>query len=592
MSFLEGAYSQVVAALQRQGRPNFRASDVPTGDREHSWVPGAPGGGNLMGPQVAQAIAQPNAFMTHRGSLQLIGGLPRESRGYSPHTGSSALRPMLPTADPAITRAILTVTNADEGTANLMGEQGYAVHVQEGVARFDGPLWGGRWAKVDAVGNFTDTRAGELGAGVDSLYYYADATIVGDSKGRNLTDIPTRIFYQRESDLPAVGSVVFEGMRDQYGVGWGPDKGQMQFGAGKISTGWSWVTGQENVLGRISFNPTTAIYNGTPDTTRTYSALAPSGPGTDPNGQKDTVFGYSWGPSGARIAVTANVYDEKIGSVKPWLGGLDSIPGGWALITSSTEGAGRYLIGYAAGGDYDTPGDDTLGRHPIRPIEHASTAVSTEDAGVTIESHAAADVTTSTTHITVADHAASDVTSSTTHITVDAHASTSVSDETVVVAAHPDHKHPGTDDGWFISTLAGKGGVSEPNTPVTDSNGDTMAVEWFCKVGFDSDTWVSGIQCISTSTALTLTHSVTAHHHTTPVLEHSVVDPGHHHTTPVFSHVITDPGHHHSTPVLVHDITNSGVHFHTTPVLIHAEEDFRSPGVVLVMIKRVGPDDD
>jgi hypothetical protein len=591
MSLLEGGYSRFLAALQQQqGQPDFRASDVPTGDREHSWVPSTPTGGNLAGANAAQALAQPNAFMTHRGSLRLIGGLPRESRGYSPHTGSSALRPTLPMADPSITRAVLSVTNADDGTGNLMGEQGYALHVEQGVSRFDGPIWAGRWVRVDGVGNFTDTRAGELAAGVDPEHYYADGTVCGDSKGRDLTDIPTRVFYMQESDLPAVGDYIFQLMQDQHGLPWGGGPGHgLKLGAGKITTGWTWVTGQTNVMGRIAFNPTTAMLNGSVDTTRTYSALAPSGPGTDPNGQKDTVFGYTWN-AGSRVVITANVYDEKIGSVKPWLGGVGSIPGGWSLITSSTEGAGRYLIGYAAGGDYGTPGG-LLGRHPIRPLPHAPQDTTVNTTGIEVNDHDAEHVTTTKTNLSVQDHASTSVSLETTNLIISDHASSDVSSSAVIIEDHLDHAHRGPDDGYFIS---GIGGVSGPaGSPATDSAGDTSEVTWFYKVGFSPATGYSeGVFNVgATSTSVILSHSVQLHHHTTPAFIHEILETSHSHTTPILTHAVVESAHLHTTPILTHSLTDDG-HAHATPALVHAEEDFRSPGVVMVMIKRVGPDND
>ena len=155
MSFLEGAYSQVVAAAQQRGRPSLQAGGVPTGDRENSWAPQQAGRNALAGAQLANAIAQPNAFVSHRGNLRIVGQLSRLSRDYSPHTGDDALHPTPPVNTPSVVRGILSVTNADDGTANLMGEQGYAVHIEQGVSRFDGPIWGGRWIKIDSTGNTT-----------------------------------------------------------------------------------------------------------------------------------------------------------------------------------------------------------------------------------------------------------------------------------------------------------------------------------------------------------------------------------------------------------------------------------------------------
>jgi len=593
MSFLEGAYSQVVAAAQKRGLPSLQAESVPTGDRELSWAPQQVGGSPLAGVQLANAVGQPNAFVSHRGNLRIVGQLSRLSRDYSRHTGDNALHPTPPVGPPSVVRGILSVTNADDGTANLMGEQGYSVHVEQGISRFDGPIWGGRWIKIDSTGNVTDTLAGELGAGVDDRYYFADGRVVGDSKGRDLEDIPARIFYVSESGLPSIGEVVFEGMKDGMGLAWGGGPGKPRVGMGKVTTEWSWVTGQINVAARISFNPATAPYGGTADTTRTYSAIAMAGPDVTPTGYPPTVFAYSQGPSGNRIAISGNVYDEQIGSVKEWLGGLGSIPRGWVLITSETEGAGRYIIGYAAGGDYDTPGT-LLGRHPIQPIAHPSTSVSIATATPTVDPHAADTTDLMTTHIEVNRHPTSYVHTSTTHIGVTSHPEWDVKTSHANLTSHRySHAHRVTDVWVAIDNVMGQTPL-EDNTPMdpwTSLGGSTPHAHTArVSVGlyWQADATPGGPKDWTRAHTSLLEHTSLGHLHTSRALEHEVVDRGHNHTTPTWYHSITDPGHLHGTKTLIHNVQGDP-HAHTTPVLVHAEEDFRSPGAVLVMIKRVGP---
>ena len=138
-------------------------SELPTGDREHSWAFSRPPQQDPAGVELAQALGPPEGYWTHRGALEIIGQLPRNSRDFSPHTGSGAMLATPPIYDPSVTFSSLTVTNADDGTGNMMGDQGYAVHVKAGVSRFDGPFWAGNWVHVDGIGILRDRFAGDLG---------------------------------------------------------------------------------------------------------------------------------------------------------------------------------------------------------------------------------------------------------------------------------------------------------------------------------------------------------------------------------------------------------------------------------------------
>lgn len=590
MGFISQGFSRVLAAFGAGDRPELRAADTPTGDRQHSWRAGVGGVADQAGPELAQALGQPEQSVIHRGTLELIGQLPRESRGYSGHAGDNALKPVPPMYDPRITQAILSVTNADDGTGNLMGEQGFAVHVKQGIARFDGAIWGGNWVQINGVGKVEDARKDELGAGVDDYYYYADGLICGDSKGRDLTDVPVRLFYTQESSVPPVGEVVFEGMRDTNGLAWGSPYGAPagRAGHGKITTGWDWVTSFENAVGRLTFNPCDDSYGNGVDTTRTYSALVPAGSNSDPNGQVDVVFGWSWDRSGSRIAVTGNVFDQKIGSVKPWLGELGAIPKGWVLVTEATEGAGKYLIGYKAGGDYD-PAGTLRGSHPITPISHDYT----DDPEWQLADHewqtvaATADITISTSPVLTSDlkGASLVVAAKAAFDTAKTGADLSISDHVST------HAHHAVSVGQAMDYVGGmSAGGATPQTGQTElaacpGTSDTHQHDISLGYGeyWTADGWPDADQTWTAESSETLVHAITGqtHLHVVPQHDHAVTGQTHFHTIPEHDHDAVDPGHQHDNPHLIH-----------TGRLLHHSQDFRSPGVSIMLLKRVGPDDD
>ena len=494
MALLSGGFSRVAAAVDNgRGAALSMASQLPSGDREQSWAFSAGPEQDSGGMELAQALGPPEGYLIHRGSLEIVGQLPRASRDFSPHSGDNAMFVIPPVYGPSITFSSLIVSNADDGTGNMMGDQGYAMHVKQGVSRFDGPIWAGNWVYVDGVGNVQDRFAGDLGAGIDEQYYYIQGRLCEDSKGRKVTDTPVTLFCTDESALPSPGDVVLDGLRDRDGVAWGSVHPGSRKAYGKITTAWSWVTSYENSVGRFYFNPCRSPYGSDLDATRLYSAVALAGPGTDPNGQKDTVFGYSRDSAGNRLADTPNVFDDKIGTIKDWGSSLASIPKGWALVTSTSLGAGQFLVGYKAGSAYDPPGT-TGGNHPITPTAHSDLSG-------------------------IDDHAANTTDTAVIGITVD---------------VHPEHYHKGLDDGRFVNRVASATdpgndslakGQTDPNScPLTSAtHTHELDVGWFSKVGFDPDSWLSDGVCNSNGTGISLTHTVneTPHLHTTPVFAHT-----------------------------------------------------------------------
>lgn len=614
MALIGGGVSRIAAAVDGRGGVSS-PSRIPTGDRQESWafdVSATPPG---IGSELSHVIGPPEAYWTHRGAIEIVGQQPRVSRNYGSETGSQSMLAAPPIPDPSIVFSALKVTNGDEGMGNWMGEQGYALHVAQGVSRFDGPVWGGNWMVVDAIGNIQDRLAGELGAGVDDQHYYAHGTVCGDSKGRDPTDTPITVYYPDESGLPDVGDVVFSGLRDQSGIPWGSTVPGSRKAYGQITTGWSWVTGYENSVGRFYFNPCSSPYGSNLDTTRLLTAVALSGSGTDPNGQVGVIFAYSRDTAGNRLADSPNVYDDKIGTIKDWGSTLTSIPKGWSLVTSAALGAGNFIVGYKQGSDYDPPGT-TGGSHPITPDEHTdlstiddhSPTVYSGTTHITIDDHPADVTSTDTTGISINDHPADVTSTDGTGISINGSGilTSEVSLTGISVLAHAEHYHKGLDDGWFVNRV---GGAESPgNTSIVQGYTHTALAEsshihafdvgFFYKVSFDPDTWLSsGANDGSTSTSLSHTVADSGHDHDIASHIHTITDGGHYHDTPLLTHIITDPGHYHDTPSLSHVVNDPG-HDHGAAVLTHSgtiahsSQDFRPPFATQIRIIRVGPNDD
>ena len=152
----------------------------------------------------ADVIARPliealtyEAPQTQTGPIVYRDTLESASRGF-PYS----LLPTPPVDPPPIDHALVKIQNVPVAQRDAeRGHNGFAIDVADGVARFQGPVWALKFAKVKNVGSVSDGK----GAGT---HHYADGERCGDSKGRNLDGTPVRVFYLDPANLPDVGEVI------------------------------------------------------------------------------------------------------------------------------------------------------------------------------------------------------------------------------------------------------------------------------------------------------------------------------------------------------------------------------------------------
>lgn len=326
-----------------------------------------PGVSDVVAREVALALCQNEDLVEHSGLWSITGNLDNRSRNYSPHTGADNLKPIPPMEPPSIDRGLFEIANVPNGLSDRRGENGYAYYVREGIWRNDGESWLLKYAQIDSTTTVTDTRRTELitSTGVTSTYWVADGHECADSKARDLSGTPIRVFYDNAAALPTAGSVV-RYLRDLDGLAWGlPTAAQTDTYVqwGKATTGWGWE--HANSVGYAVVQPCDDIDGANPagSTTRVY--IRANG-GQDPNVQTDDVVGYLTDENSTNVAVHG-AWDDKIGTVKMIDPAVTTIPGGWRLFT---EMGSRVPFGYTAGNaDYD-PAGSTGGSHPIRPTAH------------------------------------------------------------------------------------------------------------------------------------------------------------------------------------------------------------------------------
>jgi len=319
--------------------------------------------------ELGHALGKNEQLLQSNTLLDLTGRIESRDRGYSGHAGAANLMPVPPVAPPNITRAVARFSNPPQGDSDWRGENGYAVHVPEGVSRFDGPLWGLHYAKVDSVTSVTYGRTEQMHTGATSKIWCGDGYACGDMRGADVSSTPIRVFFPggrpSDGDLPFVIGYNTDLHGLHVAIRPAMDEAENQLRWWKATSSWTWNGGTSTHAYAVGSE--VADMDGTsPIATTSRVYLTPTA-AQDPNIQTGDVIGYSLDLSGNRVAVCGG-YDDKIGSIKLWGKTAETIPGGWE---EWTDPAGRFLVGRKVGDDdYGAIGAEG-GSHPIRPQAHS-----------------------------------------------------------------------------------------------------------------------------------------------------------------------------------------------------------------------------
>ncbi len=475
-----------------------------------------------------------------------------DDRGYADKGGTNFLLPTkLPVNPPATDAALIQLINIPKNIplADKFGDGGFALKIDSGILWNKGESWQLKWIWPTAVGSMEDSKAYSMSTGADGTYHFIDGYECSDSKGRNVTRIPIRVF----SLDPFPQGVVTDKtpvsyMRDQHGVAWAVLRTNRDRTAVAV-TDWSWVT--TNKLGKANFQDSdiTGVTAGESETTYDVSLIATLS--NDPNIHiGDTVL-WTYDEDGNKVAVSGYL-DSKINSIEKWGGTTSNIKAGWTEYTLS---AGYYAVNYKAGdADYGTPGD-TLGSHPIQPREHSA---SVNGGTYAPNSWIEADWN-------LTDHPQTTSSENSISLTVATHPEQTCSENSIslTIANHNPHRH---NYGTQASVVDEVGGVGTPGGEVTTSTvspGGEHTHEHTFSIA-TGEVWRDDPS----------DYEVT-------VLTHSVTNSPHSHTCSPMTHSVTNSPHNHTSSPLAHLGT-----------LTHRQEDFRPPTRVEIEIIRVSPDDE
>jgi hypothetical protein len=528
------------------------------------------------------------------GPVNIYGDQTASDSGFAPYSGTGAHLNSMP-----VNERLIGVDGPEDGDngedgcallidvepagglphSNMHGDGGFAIRIRNGVLWNQGESWVTKWGKVTAIGEFEDEKSYSAPSGADMTYYYADCYLCSDSKGRDETRIPVRVFSQVPFASEAIGTLVSY-VRDQQGVAWTVNSAAQQGNCyAKARGDWDWVTGYTNKLGYADFQDANDVFGDTAGAVATtYTVYLPATAGSDPNIHTDDVVTYTVDSSGNRVAVSGYL-DAKINSIELWGGTTSNIKSGWI---EHTAWRGRFPAAYDPDdADYSTL-DGEGGSNPIQPTEHSSGAAtwsidnheftsSENTTGITVSAHPEITTTTDEITATIDDHAAKDVSQSATGISVGGHNAKDTSSSRTGVDDHS------IDAGLAFDAV--DAGTNVTNLDDTDfETGEFLVAD-------------------NHPSATVLEHTNDAHTHTVSAYTHSVTDGGHTHTVSAYTHTIADnTGHEHTVRGLSHTVNDSG-HEHTanlahTGTLPHASEDYRPPYSTVLFIRRVHPDDE
>lgn len=477
-----------------------------------------------------------------------------DDRGYADKAGTNFLLPTsLPVNPPATDAALIQLVNIPKNMplADRFGDGGFALVINSGILRNKGESWLLKWMLPTAVGTLEDARSYSMADGADATYYYIDGYECSDSKGRNLTRVPIRVFgLNAFAQGMVTNKTCVAYIRDQDGLAWSiAQESTNQHRTAVAVTDWSWVT--TNKLGKANFRDSdiTGVTAGESETTFDVSLIATLS--NDPNIHIGDVVVFTEQEDDMKVAVSGYL-DSKVNSIEKWGGTTSNIKAGWTEYTLS---AGYYSVNYKAGdADYGTPGD-TMGSHPIQPREHSASVNggtygdnSWNEANWSLDDHPEQTCSENSISLTVATHPERTCSENTTHITL---------------ADHGSHYHTPEDTANVVDEV---GGVAWPGGPAPTSEvapGGEHTHLHTISVAFIESMW---------------TESSTK---PTEISAHVVTDPGHEHTCPPMTHSVTNTPHDHTASPYIHSGT-----------LTHRQEDFRPPTRVEIEIIRVGPDSD
>lgn len=163
--------STIVKALRAQAADLQRDKTASVSDTMGSWP-----------ARFADALGSQTRPIEHWGPVAISTAIQSSSRGYDTPGAATTLRPSIPVSPPVVSDAALTVRNAAVGLSNKTGDNGYALHVTEGITRTD-ELWCLRWGKVHS-------------SGTDGSYTYVDCYECEHADGHPtaISDVNVRVF--------------------------------------------------------------------------------------------------------------------------------------------------------------------------------------------------------------------------------------------------------------------------------------------------------------------------------------------------------------------------------------------------------------
>lgn len=539
-----------------------------------------PGGGGVgIGPRqginpdaarrLADALCMREQRLEHSGTISVTGSLPREDRGYAPHTGASNLKPVPPVNPPSVVRGLIEVENQPDGDSDKRGENGYSFYSKGGIVRSDGETWILKAGKVVTSASVTDARTSELASGVRQLHDYVDCFECSDKKGRDTTDTPVRVFNDYPGALRTTDVIHYA--RDlnglAYQVGPNPDARY-----GIVQSGYDNKSVYDGAESPTAVTLKACDSKGLNTTGAIFTSKVLKRANKDPALFTDYVVAYIADDEGSRVVIS-DCYDKPIvKSIEIWNGTSSTIKDGWSLCDGSTitipDGStpvttlnlnNTFIMGITTDALVGTTG----GSHPIRPWRHDDSDPSSttatwfgtwKDSAWKLDEHASSTSSTSETGIAVDNWTGG---SGSTSLTITGDTGT----RSLTIAAHPDHHHLPTEVEIPFDNVLG-------TSDVIDLGNDDFEV---AEVWGDAR---SSTQVNISGGAITLDHTVDpeSHDHGAGSL---VVSPSSHSHSTTHTHTTTDPGHFHTSPKMSH-----------TGSLWHREEDYRPPFTRLPYIQR------
>lgn len=470
-------------------------------------IVGPGGGGVRVGPRqginpdaarrLADALCMREQGLEHSGTISVTGSLPRQERDYSPHTGSSNLKPTPPIRPPAVARGLIEVDNQPDGDSDKRGENGYSFYSKGGIVRSDGEMWILKAGKVITSASVMDARTSELASGVRQLHDFVDCFECSDKKGRSTTDTFVRVFNDYPGTLRNTDIIHY--VRDlnglAYQVGPNPDARY-----GIVQSGYDNKSVYDGAENPTAVTLKACDSKGLNTTGAIFTSKVLKRANKDPALFADYVVAYVSDDEGGRVVVS-DCYDKPIKrSVEVWNGESSTIKDGWSLSNGDTitiPGGSTpvttlnlnstFIMGITTNALVGTTG----GSHPIRPKAHEDTdpysttatwSGTWKDSAWRLTTHPSHTSSLDTTHVTVSDH--------------------------------DPHRHSPSEIGQAVDFM---GGVELTGLTTVDTLVDSGHFH-----GIDVDVAEFWGASDSTIESTTLTHSIT--------------DPGHFHTSPAMSH--------------------------------------------------------